>query len=352
MRIVVDAMGGDNAPGAQVQGTVLALRMRRDLEAIVVGNIEAIQRALKASDADVLRRLTPEPAEDCVPMKLADRDLMEYIVQDKRAGWRTSVARALSALESKDMDAMVSSGNTGATWIIGKRIVGKIDGLKEGALVATIPTIKRREFVAMGDVGLKTDRTPYEIAEAALLTGAYGKHAYDLRGPSRIGLLSNGSEPGKGNDGVVGADELLQSLELPSYVRNIEPQQIFDGNADAIGKDGFVGNTSLKWIEATAKLIKRIQEEEIMSDPFVIRFLNWMINRSKWRRIKKRLTVEENAAAPYVGLSKMVFKVHGSADAATFAAGILQAARLQERKIIEDITKEVVPLAERLQNKE
>jgi phosphate acyltransferase len=218
-------------------------------------------------------------------------------------------------------------------------------------LVATLPTVKRRQFVAVGDVGLVTDRSAYEIAEAALLTGAYAKQAYSIKREARIGLLSNGSEPGKGSKDVVEADELLQALNLPSYLRNVEPQQIFDGHVDAVGKDGFVGNTSLKWIEATAKLIKKIQEEEVMNDPLPLRILNWIINRSKWRRMKKRLTAEDNAAAPFVGLPKMVYKVHGSADSATFAAAILQAAKLQERNIIEDIRTDVLPSIEKLRQR-
>ncbi len=354
MRIAVDAMGGDlpDVPEGhtpileqtRVDGALLALQVRPELQVLLVGDKDRIHDLLIGCPPDLRRRIGIEHSDTVIPMEAADRALLRVIAADSAAGWKSSVGLAAMSVKAGVSDAAISAGNTGGSGFVASRVLELIDNVGQPALVATLPTYQKRA-VAMADVGLVADRTPYGIVEAALLAGQYAKNVYGITDEIRYGVMSVGSEPGKGNMAVRKAGSIFEKMPV-KFVGNVEPKMIYKDAVHAVGVDGFAGNAGLKWIEATAEFIKFMQSQEIRSDMLPIRLLNWVLNRRKFARIKQWMSTDHNAAALFIGVNGLMTKAHGDANAEKFSAGLLQTAALTERPLLANMNRELPPLAE------
>jgi phosphate acyltransferase len=354
MRIAVDTMGGDlpDVPDGhtpileetRVNGALMALQVMPELQVLLVGNRDRIHDLLWGCPEDLGRRIGIEHSDTVIPMEAADRELLRLIAADSKAGWKSSVGLAAMSVKAGASDAAISAGNTGGSGFVAARVLELIENVGKPALVATLPTYQKKA-VAMADVGLVADRTPYDIVEAALLAGEYAKNVYGITEEIRYGVMSVGSEPGKGNMAVRKAGSIFGKMPV-KFAGNVEPKMIYKDAVHAVGVDGFAGNAGLKWIEASAEFIKFMQSQEIRSDILPIRLLNWAMNRRKFARIKQWMSTDHNAAALFIGVNGLMTKAHGDATDEKFAAAILQTAKLTQRPLLATMHRELPPLAE------
>lgn len=312
MRIIVDAMSGDNAPLANVKGAILASK-EFNTEIILVGN-ESILKPLLSELAGYTNKISIINATDVITME----DNPSSVIREKPDA---SMLVALRALADGAGDAVVSSGNTGALLTGGTLLVRRLPSIRRCALSALIPTKKGRALLV--DCGANTNCTPEYLLQFAIMGSVYMNKYMQMPNPT-VALLNNGSEEKKGTELYVQTHALLKnSKDKINFIGNIEGREALNGGADIIVCDGFTGNIMLKTIEGVGSLVGSMVKDMFTKNMFTK--ISSLIVSSGLGKIKKMMDYKETGGAPLLGLSKPVIKAHGGSDETAIRGAINQA---------------------------
>ena len=314
MKIIIDCMGGDNAPLEMLKGVVDA-KAELGGEYLLVGHktrLESLaqENGLDISGFDILH------AESVITM---EDDSMAF--REKKD---SSMTMALRALADGEGDAMVSCGNTGALFAGASLIVRRIRGVHRAALAAILPF---NPPVLLLDCGANVTVQPDFLVQFATMGSAYMKALYGLEKP-RVGLLNNGAEEHKGTPLQTEAYRLLSNCPDIHFVGNVEGNAVPFGVCDVLVADGYTGNVLLKTMEGMGKLFMT-RMKGIFYASAVSKLAALTVKKS-FMQFKKDMDVKEHGGSPILGLRKPVIKAHGSSDAKAFKSAIRQAIRFAE----------------------
>lgn len=332
LTIAVDAMGGDNAPQAEVEGAVFAARSL-GVHVILVGRRELIRQELKKHDEYGDLPIEVEHANDVITM--------EDATQAVRTKKDSSLRIASRLVRDGRAAGLVSAGNTGAVMATAKIVQGVVPGVTRPALAAVFPTVKGSPAI-MVDVGANVDCSPRMLAQFAVMGEIYSRII--LRRPKpRVGILSIGEEDHKGNDLTRAAKELIKGLNL-NFLGNVEGRDLFGGNVDVIVCDGFIGNVALKVSEGLGDMVKVLLREALEST--ITGKIGYAISKTAFSEFKKRLDYSEYGGAPLLGVRGVCIISHGRANANAIKNAIRVAAEFSEGQINQRIEEELVVAAE------
>lgn len=326
MRIIVDAMGGDNAPVAPVEG---ALRAKEELgvDITLVGNEEEIKKLLpQGSDVTVV------PTTEVITM---DDDPSTAVRRKKDS----SMAVALKMLSDGEGDAVVSAGSTGALLTGATLIVKRIHGIRRAAMAPMLPM--GEHGVMLIDCGATVDCTSEYLLQFAYMGSFYASKLQGCENP-RVGLLNVGTEDGKGGELQHQTFALLKQASEEgriNFIGNIEGTTIFSGDVDVVVTDGFTGNVMLKSMEGAFKFMMKSFKGVFYKS--TKNKLAAAVLKKDLGDLKKKLDVNEVGGTAFVGISKPVIKAHGSSNSASIFAAIRQAKRFAESGIVEDIRNNI-----------
>ncbi len=332
MRIIVDAMGGDNAPSAVVQGALDANRLH-GVDILLVGREADIRGAMAAAGvkeppSGVEIRNATEVVE------IADDPVMAFKHKPD-----SSLTVGLNALRDGEGDAFVSAGSTGALLAGATLVVRRVRGIRRAAMGPVIPTGTGRAVLC--DCGANTECTPEYLLQFAYLGSFYSHRVLGVESP-RVGLLNIGAEPEKGDDLHREANALLQAAHKAgrlNFIGNIEAGDAMMGGADVIVADGFSGNVMLKTIEGTGKLM--VKELKKLFYSSLKTKLGALALKSGMGDFRKMLDSSEVGGTVFLGISKPVVKAHGSSDAKSFRNAILRAKEYVDSGLIADIEENI-----------
>lgn len=324
-RIVVDAMGSDNYPIPDVEGSLMAAR-EYGVEIILVGDASKIQPALDSANAGNLPVRVLHAAET-LTMNEKGEDL---VMKARHKEAQNSMAVGLDLVKRGEADAFVTAGNTGAAMVTALFRLGRIRGVDRPALAGPFPTATGTCIVV--DIGANPDCKPENLLQFAIMGSVYAEKVRGVKNP-RIGLISNGEEAGKGSELVKGAYPLLASAKL-NFIGNVEGKEIFNGHVDVAVTDGFTGNVFLKSTEAVAKLLIGKIRDTISSGNLPTK-VGGMLVRPALGSIRKMLDPSEEGAAPLLGVNGLVFIGHGRSDATAMKSAVRVAKEAAEAKALD-----------------
>ena len=316
--IALDAMGGDHGPDAVVPAALATLEKDDSVNFHLVGRPDTLENARKEARSDYGDRLRFVSAAEIVGM---DEHPSEALRRKKNSSMRV----AIEAVKRGDADACVSAGNTGALMATARYVLKMLPGVDRPAIIAAVPTLK--SFTFMLDLGANVGCTPQHLLQFALMGSVVAEDILDIE-RARVGLLNIGQEDIKGNESVREAGELLSQSTL-NYVGFVEGDAVFNGVADVVVSDGFVGNVALKTMEGVASLISSILREEFHRNP--LRQFQGLVAGSVLNAIRGRLDSRRYNGASLVGLNGVVIKSHGGADKFAFENAV-QTAIVEARK--------------------
>ena len=325
-KILVDAMGGDNAPAAPVQGSVIALENDKDLRLVLTGRKEEIVRELSKYKYDK-SRLEIVDCPDVIDMN----DIPTEAVKRKQS---SLIAAFWQLKKEEDACALVTAGYTGATIVGGQLILGRIRGIKRPALCPAIPN-NRGGVTLLCDCGANAECKPIMLCQFAVLASAYAEAGFGIKNP-KVGLLSNGTEEHKGDPLHQETYGLLKNLHCIDFVGNIEGRDIMSGEIDVAVCDGFSGNIALKTTEGTALAVMKVLKTNIQAS-LAAKIGYALFMRGTFKKIKSVLDYSKYGGAVMIGIDKVVVKSHGSSKAASVCASVLQAKEAAENKMTDSI---------------
>jgi len=314
--VAVDAMGGDLAPVAIVQGAVDCARLDQ-IPVILVGDEAAIKSLIVKCGASSLldnSMLSIVQSEGAIAMEEKPSAAL------RKKGSSMHVACDLVATGTAC--GALSAGNSGAMMAIATLQIGRIEGVLRPAIAALFPT--RKGFCVVTDAGANVDCSPEMLAQFARLGAAFSKAFFGIENP-RVAVISNGEEEGKGTDLTRATLAIIRSSDIlcEGYC---EGRDIFEGRVDVAVCDGFTGNVLLKTAEGTAKHFARSIKEAVQSSNLIVR-LGALLMRPAFNRVKAKMDPREYGAAPLLGLKAPVFIAHGNSDAYAIRKAIQFVAR-------------------------
>ena len=319
-RIAIDAMGGDNAPQAVLEGVNQALRDFSDLEVILYGDEAKITPLLASQERVTIVHTTEKIGSGDEPVKA--------IRKKKEA----SMVLAAKAVKNGDADAMLSAGNSGALLAAGVFIIGRIKGIDRPGFLSTLPTADGTGFDMM-DLGANAENTANHLAQYAVLGSFYAQHVRGIKKP-RVGLLNNGTEEGKGTPLQQKAYELLTADDNIHFIGNIEARDLLDGVCDVAVTDGFTGNAVLKTMEGTAGTLLSSLKQAILGGGIKAK-LGALLLKDSLKQLRDNMDYSNFGGAVLYGLKAPVVKSHGSSKAGDIYATIRQVRRMLEADVVE-----------------
>ena len=326
MKIIVDAMGGDNAPEQIVLGAIDALCEDKQLEVTLVGETDAICKVLAGKKYDD-NRLEIIDAKDVI----TNDDSPTMAIKTKK---ESSLVKAFEALNRDDADGFVSAGSTGAVLVGAFMKVGRIKGVSRPALAPVLPTLKGNGVV-LCDCGANVDCKPVNLQHFAIMASAYAEGMLGVKN-ARVGLLNNGAEAHKGNELTQEAYKLLSETRGINFVGNCEARDILSGDYDVVVCDGFNGNIALKSAEGTANTMLKLIKDGVYSGGLKSK-LGALMLKSVFKNVKKKMDYNAHGGACFLGVNKIVVKSHGASKSKSITASILQAKSLAEAKVCDKI---------------
>jgi len=300
MRIVVDAMGGDRAPEVPVKGAIMAVK-ELDYDIILVGNEKVIRGILNASGYSS-PRIKIVNASETIGMD----EQAALSVRKKRD---SSIVRAVDLLKRQEADALVSAGNTGAVVCAATLSLRLLPGVDRPGIAVIFPTLTRSCLVI--DVGANIDPKPLHLLQYGIMGDAYSRHILGKSNPS-VALLNIGEESTKGTDFVKDAHIMLSESKL-NFIGNIEPKEVYKGNADVVVCDGFMGNVFLKVTEGFADAASDLLKRELEESNWITK-LGALLTLPAFRELKKRVDATEYGGAPLMGVDGRVIIAHGASN--------------------------------------
>jgi glycerol-3-phosphate acyltransferase PlsX len=333
MRIALDAMGSDNCPVPDVEGAILAAREFGET-ILIVGDEKRVAAELAKHDTAGLK-LEVVHAVDAVTME--DKP---GLVGKSKPG--SSMHVGMNLVKSKNADAFVTAGNTGAAMTIATLFtLRRINKVKRPALSSIIRVMNDRTIIML-DIGANTDSKPDWLLQFAVMGQIYAHHALGLENP-KVALLSNGEEETKGNQLIHETSDLLKASKM-NFVGNIEPREMLEGQADVIVSDGFVGNIAIKTLEAMGSTLLKLIRQEIKSDPIAI--VGGLLAQRAFGRVRKQVDPFEIGGAPLLGVDGVVIIGHGRSNAKAIKNAIGQARMAVKGDVIQSISNGLKDLAE------
>ncbi|HME09206.1 MAG TPA: phosphate acyltransferase PlsX [Bryobacteraceae bacterium] len=325
--IAVDAMGGDEAPKAEVEGAIQAARSL-GVKVILVGKEDIVRRELAGYDWAGLP-ITVQHASEQVTME----DSAAKAVRTKRD---SSIRVASRLVREGVAQGMVSAGNTGAVMATAKMVQGMIPGVDRPALATAFPTLKGGPVIVI-DVGANVDCNPKMLAQFAVMGEIYSRVIFKKHRP-RVGILSIGEEEHKGNDLTRAATPLLKSLPI-NFTGNVEGRDIYTGDTDVIVCDGFIGNVALKVSEGLVDMIYKTLRESLKAT--VTRQIGYVLARQAFKEFKKRVDYSEYGGAPLIGVKGVCIITHGRSNANAIKNSIRVAVEFATGRINQQIEDEL-----------
>ena len=319
MKLIIDCMGGDNAPLEMLKGVIDA-KAELGGEYLLVGHKEQLETVARENGLDI-SGFEILHAETVVTM---EDDAMAF--REKKD---SSMTLALRAVANGEGDAMVSCGNTGALFAGSSLTVRRIKGVHRAALGAILPF---NPPVLLLDCGANVTVQPDFLVQFATMGSAYMKALYGLEKP-RVGLLNNGTEEHKGTPIQTEAYQLLKACPDICFVGNVEANAVPFGACDILVADGYTGNVLLKTLEGMGKLFMT-RLKGIFYASFMTKMAALVVKKP-FKQFKKDFDVKEHGGSPILGLRKPVIKAHGSSDARAFKSAIRQAMRFAQSGAIE-----------------
>ncbi|MBR0387628.1 MAG: phosphate acyltransferase PlsX [Clostridia bacterium] len=330
MRIYVDAMGGDNAPQAIVEGTLEALRKHPELQVVLGGPGGQIEPLLKEAE-DVRDRISLDDAPEVITNH-------ESPVMGVRKKTNSATVKGMLALREGSCDGFVSAGSTGAVLAGGMFRLGRIPGIERPALAPLLPNGKGHFLLI--DCGANVDCKPEYLVQFGLMGEAYMRGVMGLEKP-RVGLINIGAEAEKGNALVKATYPMMEQAPY-HFVGNVEARDITGDQADVLVADGFSGNLVLKFMEGVAGTLMGIIKKEMLAD--TRGKIAGLIAKPAFRRVKKTMDYTEVGGAPLLGVQGAVVKAHGSSNGHAFASAIGQCMKMVNGGVVKIITEGVSKL--------
>ena len=319
-RIAVDAMGGDHAPQAIVEGVNQALEKFSDIEIQLYGDEQKIRQYLTAKERVTIIHTDEKIASDDEPVKAIRRK--------KNA----SMVLATRAVKEGRADAVVSAGNTGALLAAGVFVIGRISNIDRPGLMSTLPTMDGRGFDMM-DLGANAENTAHHLYQYGVLGAFYAEHVRGIKNP-RVALLNNGTEESKGTPVHQEAYKLLAQDETIHFIGNVEARELLNSVADVVVTDGFTGNAVLKTIEGTAKSIVGQLTGSIKNGGFRAK-LGGLLVKPTLKKALSAMDYKKAGGAVLLGLKAPVVKAHGSSDAQAIFYTIKQTRTMLDADVVE-----------------
>lgn len=326
VRVAVDAMGGDHAPGRVVDGAVAAAR--QGVAVTLVGRGDDVRAALSAHpDVDALD-LTIVEAADVIGMDEAPAMAL-------RRKPEASIRVAAAVVARGEAHALVSAGHTGATVVAAHAVFGMLPGVDRPALAPAIPT--RTGMAVLLDAGATVECRPQHLLQFGVMGSVYAEALLGTPRP-RVGVLSIGEEEGKGNELTREAYKLLKTAPV-AFVGNVEARDVFSGVADVIVCDGFTGNVALKLSEGLVETVEELLGAELAST--FSSQVGSLLSRRAFRRFRKRLDYSEYGGAPLLGVSGLAFVCHGRSSAKAIRNAVVAASRFAADGILRRVEQRV-----------
>jgi len=310
--LAVDAMGGDHGPTEVVAGVRLALKNHASaIRVILVGDKHALERHLDEAGLRQNDRIEIVHASEVIGM---DEKPIAALKHKKDS----SMVRAIELVKDGRAHAVLSLGNTGALMAGGTLRLRPMQGISRPALATVIPSRGHRWVLI--DSGANPDADPLHLLHNALLGKEYAECALGMKEP-RVGLLSIGTEEGKGSEKILATHDLLKNAGgVLNYSGPVEGFQLFSNEVDVVVCDGFTGNILLKTLESCFDMLKDFLKDELMENP--VRKAGAFLSQGAFNAIKRELNPEEHGGAPLLGLNHLVIKAHGSSKRGHVAGAI------------------------------
>lgn len=326
IKVAVDAMGGDNAPGEIVAGAVMAAGIRDDIKILLIGQKDVVSEELKKHTYK----------EDRIEIVHASEviETEEPPVNAIRQKKDSSIVVGMNMVRRGEADAFCSAGSTGAILVGGQVLVGRIKGVERPPLAPLIPTEKGVSILI--DCGANVDARPSHLVQFAKMGSIYMEHVVGIRNP-RVAIVNIGAEEEKGNALVKETFPLLKECRDINFIGSIEAREIPHGGADVIVSEAFVGNVILKLYEGVgATLLSKVKEGMMSS---LRSKVGALLVKPALKQTLKSFDASRYGGAPLLGLKGLVVKTHGSAKRTEVCNSIIQCVTFKEQQINEKIQK-------------
>lgn len=324
LKIAVDAMGGDRAPDAVIEGALSAAG-DFDVRIVLVGDREIIEQKLSKQGA-LRDAVEIVPAAQSVAMDESPSTALR-----KRD---SSMKVAYSLMRQGEVQAVVSAGNSGAMMALGMFVVGNLPQVDRPAILVVLPTPGKGTVII--DAGANVDCKPHQLVQFGLMGSIYAEEILGVATP-RVGLLSNGEEQSKGNDLTRAASEQLANAPL-NYIGYVEGRDIFNDKVDVVVCDGFTGNVMLKTMEGLAGFMVRTLKGAFRQS--VLTRVGYLLSRGSLRRSLGRLDHTEYGGAPLLGLNGVAIVAHGGSG----PKEIKNAIRVAKEAIAHDVNRHIIEM--------
>lgn len=329
VKVALDAMGGDNAPGEIIKGAIDAVHMRQDIQVVLVGQEDVIREELSRYAYDEKQILIRQASEI---IETAEQPVMAI-----RRKKDSSIVVGMNMVRQGEADAFVSAGSSGAVLVGGQVIVGRIKGIERPPLAPLIPTEKGVSLLI--DCGANVDARASHLVQFAQMGSIYMEHVVGIRNP-RVAIVNIGAEEEKGNALVKETFPLLKECSGINFVGSIEARDIPQGAADVIVCEAFVGNVILKLYEGLSDTLIRVIKKGLTST--VKSKIGAALALPALKKTIKSFDASEYGGAPLLGLNGLVVKVHGSSKAKEVKNAVIQCVHFKEQDINEKIKSNII----------
>ena len=332
MRIILDGMGGDNAPDVIIEGAMDALK-EMDHQITIVGQEEVIAESLKkhgyTGDRISIVNATEVIHNEDAPVKA---------VRTKKD---SSIVVGLNMIKKGEGDVFISAGSTGALLAGGLFILGRIQGIDRPTLATVYPVIGREPSILV-DTGANAECKANNLLEFGIMGSIYLEKVMGRQNPT-VGLVNNGTEEGKGTSLTKAAYELLDKSHL-NFIGSVEGRELPNGICDVIVTDGFTGNAILKLTEGMGLMVLRELKNRFLAN--TKSKIGALLLKDQLKSLKKEFNYAEYGGAPLLGVKGAMLKMHGSSDALAVKQTILKSVPYVEGKVVETIQNSVLEIEE------
>ena len=332
VKLAIDAMGSDLGPSEVLEGVSQAINLApRSTEFLLFGQKEILEPIISKHATLSHAKIELIHCPEVVSME-------EKPIAGIKGKKKSSMSLSLQALKDGHADAMLSCGNTGCLMAGGAIKLRTLEGVERPALCTIWPG--RERYFTLLDAGANPHAKPFHIAQSAVLGSNYARVALGLVRP-KVGLLTIGTEEGKGNEVIHETHEMLKDIDgsILNYAGLIEGFQIFENVVDVVVCDGFVGNIVLKACESLSKLIGSFLDEELRRN--ALRKTGALLSKGAFRSLKQRINPEQFGGAPLLGLTKNVIKAHGSSNRNHISGAIKIALDLVQHDMLNQVLEDV-----------
>src|SRR6202451_3973189 len=338
--IALDAMGSDRRPKPEIEGAIQAAR-HYDVHILLIGPEPALRAELARYPSAAGLPINVVHASEVIGME-------DKAVQAVRAKRDSSMHVGLRMVRDGKASGFVTAGNTGAAMATAKMVLGAIPGVDRPALAAVFPTAQGTATILI-DVGANVDSKPQNLQQFAIMGDIYSPTIFAGRFPSaehpRIGLLSIGEEESKGNDLTREAYKLIKELPM-NFVGNVEGRDLYNGKADVLVCDGFVGNVALKISEGMVETVRFLLKQSLQAT--ITSQVGFLLSRKAFADFKKRLDFSEYGGPPLLGINGVCIVSHGSSNANAIKNAIRVAMEYANSKLNHTIEERIAAASRNL----